>query len=163
MSVLPSFGLKDKVVIVTGAGRGLGRAMALDAFRSGARLAIGSRSLDELQSLTDEITAAGGDCFHHRVVVTEVASIESFTKAVIVQYGRVDVLINKAGYNKQMKIKNHEPSTSGISGTKGDFRTGHLSRIGCCFDDHRSHACRGRRLDNCIDNSYEEDPQSVDG
>ncbi|MFT4688644.1 MAG: NAD(P)-dependent dehydrogenase (short-subunit alcohol dehydrogenase family) [Limisphaerales bacterium] len=51
MNSLPCFALQDKVVIVTGAGRGLGRTMALDAFKSGARLAVGSRSVDEIQTL----------------------------------------------------------------------------------------------------------------
>ena len=50
MGTLDSFTLQDKVVVVTGAGRGIGRVIAVDAFKCGARLAIGSRTTGELET-----------------------------------------------------------------------------------------------------------------
>ncbi|MEM7383828.1 MAG: SDR family oxidoreductase [Verrucomicrobiota bacterium] len=78
--------------------------MACDAHRSGARLAVGSRSIEELKHLKDEIAADGGECFHHGLDVTEVPSIETFVEAVFDHYGRVDVLVNNAGFNEQRKL-----------------------------------------------------------
>jgi 2-deoxy-D-gluconate 3-dehydrogenase len=97
---LSRFGLEDKVVIVTGAGRGIGRVIAREAFESSARVAVGSRSVAELESLAEEITMAGGACFFHPLDVSQTASIEAFMAAVVAHYGRIDVLINNAGYNK---------------------------------------------------------------
>ena len=104
MPSLPNFSLDKQIVVVTGAGRGIGRRIALDAFRSGAKLAVGSRSTDELESLAREIRNAGGDCLAHGLDVTSVSSIDSFMKAVVDHYGRIDILINNAGYNKLAKI-----------------------------------------------------------
>ncbi len=104
MPSLPNFSLDNQVVVVTGAGRGIGRRIALDAFRSGAKLAIGSRSTDELESLAREIKNAGGECLYNALDVTSVSSIDSFLKAVVDHYGRIDILINNAGYNKLAKI-----------------------------------------------------------
>ena len=61
MATLNSFQLDGKVVVVTGAGRGIGRTIALDVIRSGGKVAIGSRTVGELESLTDEISAMGGE------------------------------------------------------------------------------------------------------
>jgi NAD(P)-dependent dehydrogenase (short-subunit alcohol dehydrogenase family) len=96
--------LNDKVVIVTGAGRGIGRTIALDCVRSGARVAAGSRTAGELESLAAEIKKMGGECFHHRLDVVSVASINEFFAASIAHYGRLDGLVNNAGYNKQAPI-----------------------------------------------------------
>ena len=104
MASLQSFGLENKVVIVTGAGRGIGRVIALDAFRSGAKLAVGSRTTSELETLAQEIKEAGGECMFHPLDVADVESIEAFMKAVISHYGRIDVLVNNAGYNTQAKL-----------------------------------------------------------
>jgi NAD(P)-dependent dehydrogenase (short-subunit alcohol dehydrogenase family) len=52
---LASFALENQVVIVTGAGRGIGRVIAKDAFTSGAKLAVGSQTTGELETLTAEI------------------------------------------------------------------------------------------------------------
>jgi len=104
MPSLPNFSLDNQVVVVTGAGRGIGRRIALDAFRSGAKLAVGSRSTDELESLAREIRNAGGVCLACNLDVTSVSSIDSFMKAVVDHYGRIDILINNAGYNKLAKI-----------------------------------------------------------
>lgn len=104
MAHLPRFELNDKVVIVTGAGRGIGRTIALDAVRSGARVAAGSRTLSELESLAAQVKEMGGECFYHRLDVVSVDSIREFFAQVIEHYGRLDGLVNNAGYNKQMPI-----------------------------------------------------------
>ena len=108
MSSLPCFGLQGKVVVVTGAGRGIGRAIALDAHKSGAKVAVGSRTSGELETLANEIIEAGGECFAHILDVTDVSSINTFMSAVIEHYGGIDVLVNNAGYNKQQKIIDYD-------------------------------------------------------
>jgi len=108
MSSLPCFGLQDKVVVVTGAGRGIGRSIALDAHKSGAKVAVGSRTSGELDTLANEIIEAGDECFAHTLDVTDVSSINTFMSAVIEHYGGIDVLVNNAGYNKQQKIIDYD-------------------------------------------------------
>lgn len=100
MSHLKCFELQGKTVIVTGAGRGIGRTIALDAVRSGARIAVGSRTPAELETLKCEVEGMGGECFIHLLDVTDVASIRTFFDAAEAHFGDIDVLINNAGYNK---------------------------------------------------------------
>ena len=108
MPPLARFGLEDKIVIVTGAGRGIGRTIALECAQSGARIAAGSRTTAELETLAAEIEAAGGTCFYHKLDVTDVSSIERFIAAVVAHFGRIDVLVNNAGYNKVGKILDYD-------------------------------------------------------
>ena len=70
MPPLARFGLEGKIVIVTGAGRGIGRTIALECAQSGARIAVGSRTTAELETLAAEIEGAGGTCFYHQLDVT---------------------------------------------------------------------------------------------
>ena len=111
MSTLPSFSLKDKVVVVTGAGRGIGRKIAIDAHRSGARIAAGSRTESEIESLAAEINADGGECFTHFLDVTDVGSITDFVAAVVKHFSRIDVLVNNAGFNQQRPILEYDEET----------------------------------------------------
>ncbi|NKB67229.1 MAG: glucose 1-dehydrogenase [Candidatus Latescibacteria bacterium] len=108
MGHLSTFELADKVVIVTGAGRGIGRTIALDAVASGAKVAVGSRTTGELETLAQEIENGGGECFYHSLDVTNVAAIQTFMDAVVGHYGRIDVLVNNAGYNKLAKILDYD-------------------------------------------------------
>ena len=108
MNSLDCFKLKDQVVVVTGAGRGIGRVIAKDAFTSGAKLAVGSRTTSELKTLKNEIEGAGGECMMGSLDVTQVNSISQFLDGVIEHYGRIDVLINNAGYNKLAKIVDYD-------------------------------------------------------
>ena len=108
MAHLPCFELNDQVVIVTGAGRGIGRTIALDAVKSGAKLAVGSRTVAELETLAEEVKGMGGECFFKALDVTSVESIQAFVDAVVEHYGRIDVLVNNAGYHKLAKILDYE-------------------------------------------------------
>ena len=108
MNSLDCFTLKDQVVVVTGAGRGIGRVIAKDAFKSGAKLAVGSRTTSELKTLKGEIEGAGGECMMGSLDVTQVRSIRQFLDDVIEHYGRIDVLINNAGYNKLAKLVEYD-------------------------------------------------------
>jgi|TARA_B100000809_G_scaffold266465_1_gene329319 2-deoxy-D-gluconate 3-dehydrogenase len=105
---LTCFELVGQTVIVTGAGRGIGRTIALDVIHSGARVAVGSRTTTELESLKIEIEGMGGECFIHPLDVTDVASIRTFFTAVESHYGDVHVLVNNAGYNKLGRIVDYD-------------------------------------------------------
>ena len=108
MPSLARFGLEGRVVIVTGAGRGIGRVIAKEAFESGAKLAVGSRTTTELETLQQEIQSLGGECMYHKLDVVDVSSIQKFMDAVVAHYGRIDVMINNAGYNKLMPIVDYD-------------------------------------------------------
>ena len=111
MSSLPSFSLKDKIVVVTGAGRGIGRQITLDAHKSGASIAVGSRTSSEIDSLAEQISSDGGDCFSYPLDVTRVDSIQEFFQAVSKRFPRIDILVNNAGYNEQRSALDYDEET----------------------------------------------------
>ncbi|MBI3063139.1 MAG: SDR family oxidoreductase [Deltaproteobacteria bacterium] len=89
--------LKDKVALITGGGRGIGKAVALAYGREGARLAICARTKAEIEEAAKEISALGAECL---AVVCDVSLEESVAKMVQEvqgKFGRIDVLINNAG------------------------------------------------------------------
>ena len=94
---MPGMSIKDRITIITGAGRGIGRATARLFARAGARVILFSRTPSQLDEAMAEITAAGG---HALSIVGDVSCEEDvhilFQKAMET-YGRVDVLVNCAG------------------------------------------------------------------
>ena len=92
--------MEDKVVIVTGASRGIGRATALAMAEAGARLVVVARTETQLRALAEEIEARTGS--PALASVTDVAREEDVGRmvaAVHEAFGRVDVLVNNAGFN----------------------------------------------------------------
>ena len=90
-------GLKGKVAVVTGASRGLGKAMAVALADEGARVALVSRSENDLERVAEEIAGAGGEA---AVFVTDVASdqqVRQTAARIIARFGTVNILINNAG------------------------------------------------------------------
>lgn len=88
--------LKDKVVIVTGVGPGMGQELALSAAREGARVVLAARSADFLESVAAQVRTAGGDCLAVPTDVGETAQCERLAQAALARYGRVDGLVNSA-------------------------------------------------------------------
>jgi 3-oxoacyl-[acyl-carrier protein] reductase len=100
--------LKDKVAIVTGAGRGIGRATALALADEGASVVLAARSVDELGSAAAEIRQRHGDSGQRAIPiacdVTSEAQVAGMVDRTLREFGRVDVLVNNAGYSKQLPI-----------------------------------------------------------
>ncbi|AJY46140.1 SDR family oxidoreductase [Martelella endophytica] len=89
--------VKDKVIAITGASSGIGRATALLLAGAGARLVLGARRLERLQVLADEIAAAGGTAIVCRADVADKASVQGLVDCAIKTFGRLDVLVSNAG------------------------------------------------------------------
>ncbi len=98
--------MSDKqVAIVTGAGRGIGRGVALALAERGWRLAVNYRSnAAAAEATTDEIRAHGGDAIAIQVDVGELGDHEHFVNAVIDAYGRIDLLVNNAGIGPRVRL-----------------------------------------------------------
>ena len=91
------FDLTGKVTIVTGSGRGLGKAIALGVAHYGATVVVCSRTLAEAESTAQEIIAAGGSAMALRVDTADRASCQQLMDDTVAAYGRIDVLVNNAG------------------------------------------------------------------
>ena len=94
--------LKDKVVLITGAGSGLGKALAVAAGQVGAKVICAGRRKDKIQQTVDEMTKAGGVGTAVEMDVTDLKSLEKGVK-MVEKVGLVDVLINNAGIITGMK------------------------------------------------------------
>jgi NAD(P)-dependent dehydrogenase (short-subunit alcohol dehydrogenase family) len=88
--------LKGKMAVITGGGRGLGRAVALAMCREGARVTIMSRSLDELELTARKITEQGGKCLVFQGDVSDPNSVAGMVKQTMERFSRVDILVNNA-------------------------------------------------------------------
>ncbi|SCL34556.1 NADP-dependent 3-hydroxy acid dehydrogenase YdfG [Micromonospora pallida] len=86
--------LEGKVVLVTGASSGIGRATALALSKAGARVAVGARRADRLQSLTQD---APGEMLALELDVTDRQSVQDAVAATVERFGALDVLVNNAG------------------------------------------------------------------
>ena len=94
-----SFELTDKVVVVTGAGRGIGKSIAEIAAEYGADLALGSRNVAESEETAAVCRSLGRKAVVFPLDVSKVASIREFVDKTLAEFGRIDVLVNNAGYN----------------------------------------------------------------
>jgi 3-oxoacyl-[acyl-carrier protein] reductase len=89
--------LSGKVALVTGAGRSIGRAIALRLASEGARVGVADLNAENAQSVSGEIVAAGGLAKALGVDVSIPIEVESMVRAAIEQFGRLDILVNNAG------------------------------------------------------------------
>jgi len=89
--------LQDRVVLVTGASSGIGRAVAGQMGRHGARVLLVSRSAEKLDELRGEIEAAGGRAWTYPTDLSDMDAIDRMVAEVLAEHGRVDVLVNNAG------------------------------------------------------------------
>ena len=96
--------LKGKIAVITGASKGLGRAMAIALAERGVRIALVSRNANLLSSVAKEIRAKGGQAEPFKADVTEEAEVASLAKAVIAKFGKPQILINNAGINIRKSV-----------------------------------------------------------
>jgi NAD(P)-dependent dehydrogenase (short-subunit alcohol dehydrogenase family) len=88
--------LQDKVAIITGAGRGLGKAFALRFAKEGARLLLPDISPERARVTAEEIKAKGGEAFAMKTDISEEKDTQKMAEEVMRLYGRVDILLNNA-------------------------------------------------------------------
>jgi 3-oxoacyl-[acyl-carrier protein] reductase len=96
--------LEGRVALVTGASQGIGHACALALARHGASVAVAARNQQKLDELVGQITAAGGKASAFVMDVADEEQIKSASKAVIGQFGKIDILINNAGITRDQLV-----------------------------------------------------------
>src|SRR5262245_11553968 len=87
-----------RVIAITGASAGIGRAAALRFARDGAALAICARRADKLEAAAEEIRAAGGQALPIVADVTRAGDMDRFVASAVEHFGRLDVMICNAGF-----------------------------------------------------------------
>lgn len=94
-------GVRDKVCIMTGGGSGIGRCAALMMAEQGAKLALVGRTAAKVESVRDEIVAAGGEAMAFGLDVSDIDGVRDMTQRTLDAYGRIDILVNNAGHSSQ--------------------------------------------------------------
>lgn len=97
--------VENKVVLITGASSGIGKASALRVAEAGAKVIIIARGEAELHSTRDEIIAAGGKCWAYTCDLTELASCDELVRKVLADHKAVDILVNNAGRSIRRSIE----------------------------------------------------------
>jgi NAD(P)-dependent dehydrogenase (short-subunit alcohol dehydrogenase family) len=106
MGVLDRFRLDGRVCLITGASRGLGRAMAAALSEAGARIAAVSRNRQEIEAVAAELQAASGQvCRGYACDITVEGQVTALVVDVLADFGQIDILVNNAGINIRKPIE----------------------------------------------------------
>jgi 3-oxoacyl-[acyl-carrier protein] reductase len=97
-------GLRNKVVIVTGGGAGIGHATALRFAEEGCRIAAWDVNDAGAPALMEELKSAGGEALFRRVDVTDAPAVEMGVQEVLSRWGCIDILVNNAGITRDAQI-----------------------------------------------------------
>jgi len=97
--------LAGRTAVITGASKGLGKAMALALAAEGAGVALVSRDLKQLELVAAEIAAAGGEAAAFAADVTSEDQVRGVERGVLERFGRVNILINNAGVNVRKPVE----------------------------------------------------------
>jgi short-subunit dehydrogenase/thioester reductase-like protein len=89
--------VRGKIVLITGASSGIGRATAVKVADAGATVLLVARSLDKLEETKEEIVRAGGTAHIHQCDLADMEDIERMAEEVLAYHGHVDILVNNAG------------------------------------------------------------------
>ncbi|MBZ5535088.1 MAG: beta-ketoacyl-ACP reductase [Acidobacteriia bacterium] len=116
-------GLKNKVVIVTGASAGIGRATAHRFAQEGCRIGAWDVNETAAPALLEGLKSAGGEAIFRRVDVTDTAAVEAAVQEVVERWGRVDVLVNNAGITHDAQIVKWQEGAVASTMTEEAFDT----------------------------------------
>src|SRR4030088_1006140 len=98
--------LNGKVAIVTGAGRNIGRAIALTLADGGASIVVNARSnCAEADAVAREIESSGGKALVHIGDVADATAVQAMAAAAIKQFGRIDILVNNAALRREKPLR----------------------------------------------------------
>jgi len=88
--------LRGKVAVVTGGGKGIGKAIALGLAKAGAKVVVAARSASEIAAVADEILSMGGEAIARQTDLTISEQIDSLVEETIKAFGTIDILVNNA-------------------------------------------------------------------
>jgi 3-oxoacyl-[acyl-carrier protein] reductase len=116
--------LDKQIAVVTGAGRGIGRAIALKFAGEGADVVCVSRTAENSQKVADEVRALGRKAWAHAVDVADGAAVNDAVEKIVAEAGRVDILVNNAGVTRDgllMRMSEADWDTVLDTNLKGAF------------------------------------------
>ena len=116
--------LTNQIAVVTGAGRGIGRAIALKFAHEGADVVVVSRTQENSEKVAAEIRALGRKAWAHAVDVSDTAAVSAAAEKILAEAGKVDILVNNAGVTRDgllMRMSDTDWDTVLNTNLKGAF------------------------------------------
>lgn len=92
--------IKGKVVAITGASSGMGKTIAIELAKNGAKVVLGARRTQQLQQIVEEIKIKGGDAAFVQIDVKDKIDLVKLVNTAVEQYGKLDVIVNNAGISQ---------------------------------------------------------------
>jgi len=121
-----AYSFKDKVVIVTGAGRGIGKEIALSFAKAGAKVAVVDIDEESAKKTVDEIKAMGGEAAAYKVDISDYNQVKNMVDDVVKKYGKVDILVNNAAIWLVKPFKDTKPED-----WEREIRVNYIGTLNC--------------------------------